>query len=508
MVLPAFAIVLFGYLGWEDYLESKSIGDTKSLKLQKKGTLISAAIILLSLWLVLHFFPQYLGSTFSLAHDRNIVWGVSIVFSFIISLSWYIYLSWLDIYEKEQAGTLILTFILACASTFLAFPIGDWIAPFTFQLDGTFWNDLQYCIVNIGMKEELVKILPFLLMLSLTKAINESYDYLLYGGVCALGFAFIENVLYLESTNLFALNGRSMFSTVSHMFDTGIICYHLAMAKYRGTNSIVAFFKGFILASVAHGFYDFWLISEGYNYPIITIGFFLMSIHVFTYMKNNLINISEFYDDGKRVEANRNKFRLFNLLLFIMFGGYVFVYLLNGSQVAMSFIKNSLVYNMYVLVYLSVSFGSINVINGYVAPFSISKRFFLPLVNRHPNYLGLKFSMREAPSKRLGKATDFLSNYTPLEGTFTKRIVVEGDFTWYYFTPDVVHPDLLQLGAQMIVRPARFTRNLRDGGSHIMRVGYLRNEEDLNKVELSRDQCKMVGNMVVKIQNEPQITPA
>lgn len=508
IVLPAFAIILFTYLGWEDYLESKSIGDLKSLKLQKKGIAISVSIILLSLWFVLHLFPQYLGTTFSLAHQRTTVFGVSVLFSFIISLSWYLYLSWLDIYEKEQAGTLIITFVMACGSTFLAFPIGDFIEPFTFQLNGTFWNDLSYCIVNIGMKEELVKILPFLIVLKLTRAVNESYDYLLYGGVCALGFAFIENVLYLDSSNLYSLNGRSMYSTVSHMFDTGIICYHLAMAKYRGTNSFVAFIKGFLLASLAHGFYDFWLISEGYSYPLITIGFFLMSIHIFTYMKNNLINISEFYDEGKRVDANRNKYRLFNLLLFIMFGGFVFVYMINGTEVAIGFIKNSLQFNMYVLVYLAVSFGSINVINGYVAPFRISKRFFLPLVNRHPNYLGIRFILRDTPRGRRGDESAVLTDYLPVSGTFTKRVVVDGDFTWYFFVPDDLNEAFVQLGAQMIIRPVRFTRNLRDGSDHLVHIGFVKNQEDLDQVEFTKDQCNMIGYMLLKSEQQPAIIPA
>lgn len=497
ITLAAFAVLLFVYLGYQDYTEAQSIGNLRALKLQKKGIAISVAVMLASILLVLVILPHVLGAEFFLAGDRNIVFAMAIGFSLLISFVWYTYLSWLDIYEKEKAGAIIITFLLAAGSCFLVFPIGDVVHPHTYTLNGTFWNDLQYCIVNIGLIEEFVKILPFLLVLKFSKAINESYDYILYGGVCALGFAAVENSLYLRNTDLFVLNGRAMISTVSHMFDTGIICYSMAIAKHNKKNVWIALLYGYLLASVAHGFYDFWLISEGFKYPIVTIAFFLASIHIFTIMKNNLINISEYFDESKRVEADRNKFRLFNLLLFIMFGGYVAVYLVNGASAAHAFIKDGLTYNAYILVYLSVSFGSINVINGYVAPIALGTRFFLPLVNRHPNYLGLHFKMKPPKREPLDEV-ELLVDLLPLEGRLSKRLVVSKNFNWYYFTPEQYDESLRQLGLQIIIRPISFDRNLKDQQDHIVHVGFIKNKEDLNAVELRKDQVRLLPNMVMQ----------
>ncbi|WP_417602439.1 PrsW family intramembrane metalloprotease [Owenweeksia hongkongensis] len=499
LILAICALLLFGYLGLQDYSDAKSTGNVKALQLQKRGIFISIGVIVSSLLLVLLILPHILGAEFALSSDRKTVLGIAIGFSLLISFIWYTYLSWLDIYEKEKVGTLILTFILAAASSFLVFPIGDLVHPHTYSLDGTFWNDLQYCIVNIGMIEEFVKILPFLIILKLTKAINESYDYILYGGICALGFAAVENSLYLRNTDLFVLNGRAMISTVSHMFDTGIICYSMAMARYKKKNVLVAMLYGYLLASVAHGFYDFWLISEGYQYPMVTIAFFLASIHIFTIMKNNLINISEYFDDTKRVEADRNKFRLFNLLLFIMFGGYVAIYLINGSGAANAFIKDGLLYNSYILVYLAVSFGSINVVNGYVAPIKLGTRFFLPLINRHPNYLGLPFVLKPTTREPLDEVK-LLVDLLPLKGHFSKRLVVNQNFNWYYFTPEQYDESLRELGVQIIIRPAKFDRNLKDQKDHIVHVGFIKNEEDINEVELDLNQVKGLPSMLMQYQ--------
>lgn len=458
MWIAAIGLGIFLFLGWKDFRESSSIGDKASLRLQYKGVAFSLFIVITSLWLVNFYLPSQVDENFRISSNRKQVLALSLLFSMMISLSWYVYMSWLDIYEKEKAGGIILTFVLSCFSTFLVFPISDLIKPITFSLNGHFFNDLMYCIVDIGMIEELVKIIPLLIILRFKRFINESYDYILYAAVCALGFAFVENTLYLRNTDLYVLNGRSMFSTVAHMFDTGIIGYFMAMAYHRKTSVMKALVIGYLLASAAHGFYDFWLISEGYQWPWMTIIFFLISIHLFTVMKNNLINISEHYDARKRLQANRNKFRLFNLLLFIMFGGYVAVFFVNGSGAAEAFLKDSLTFNSYVLVYLAVSFGSISVVKGYIAPFKFSRNFLLPLINRHPNYLGLKLEIFEYKKE---------SSQIPLSGRLTRRLVVNDDFNWYYFAIDSGS------ATDLILRPVSFTNNLKDGKLHRVKVAQL-----------------------------------
>jgi len=180
-----------------------------------------------------------------------------------------------------------------------------------------------------------------------------------------------------------------------------------------------------------------------------------------------------------------------------MFVWFLAVYLVNGAGAAHAFIKDGLLYNAYILVYLSVSFGSINVINGYVAPITPGTRFFLPLVNRHPNYLGLHFVMKPSPREALDEV-EILANLLPLEGRLSKRLVVNKNFNWYYFTPEHYDESLHQLGLQIIMRPARFDRNLKDQQDHIVHVGFIKNEEDLNAVELSKNQVLLLPNMVMQ----------
>ncbi|MCB0779423.1 MAG: PrsW family intramembrane metalloprotease, partial [Flavobacteriales bacterium] len=89
-------------------------------------------------------------------------------------------------------------------------------------LTGDLWDDLVYSVVAIGLVEEVVKLLPYLLIWRLTRQVDEPFDHLLYGSIAALGFAFMENTLYLESTRLTAVTGRALLASVAHMFDTSI----------------------------------------------------------------------------------------------------------------------------------------------------------------------------------------------------------------------------------------------------------------------------------------------
>ena len=83
--------------------------------------------------------------------------------------------------------------------TFLVYPISDFFElTFNLQMKGDFYHDLIYSSVVIGFVEELVKIIPFLLLLKFFKFIDEPYDYILYASSSALGFAFMENMIYFE----------------------------------------------------------------------------------------------------------------------------------------------------------------------------------------------------------------------------------------------------------------------------------------------------------------------
>ena len=86
-----------------------------------------------------------------------------------------------------------------------------------------FFNDFIYCILGIGAIEELMKIIPLFLVMFFSKQLKEPIDYVVFASISALGFAFIENLIYFDEAGLKTIQGRSLSSTVTHMFNSSLI---------------------------------------------------------------------------------------------------------------------------------------------------------------------------------------------------------------------------------------------------------------------------------------------
>jgi RsiW-degrading membrane proteinase PrsW (M82 family) len=92
------------------------------------------------------------------------------------------------------------------------------------------------------------------------KEFNEPLDGLVYGAAAALGFAALENVLYLLPYGGFtsAFLGealiRGLFSVPGHALFTGTSCFFLGGAKFmpKGLRRYAVMFGGLVLAMVLH----------------------------------------------------------------------------------------------------------------------------------------------------------------------------------------------------------------------------------------------------------------
>lgn len=261
------------------------------------------------------------------------------VISFIISLVWAVFVRKLDAFETESWLPIIAVFLMSCVSLFLVFPMSNAINGFGFDLNGEVWNDFLYCCIGIGAVEELVKLIPLLIIIRFKKIVNEPFDYIVYASVSALGFAFVENTLYIQSSELYAINGRALMASVAHMTFTSTIGYSLMIARY----SKLPFKRwyvlgGFVLASAMHGFYDFWLINPtAQSYAALSLLFFLLTIHFWFTLKQKAINASFFFDEAFEWNNDRLQYFLIVSLLCIWSVSVIAVGLFHGSQNAIDF---------------------------------------------------------------------------------------------------------------------------------------------------------------------------
>jgi RsiW-degrading membrane proteinase PrsW (M82 family) len=200
----------------------------------------------------------------------------------IICLMWFIYLWRIDVLEQDSVRTMLICLGLGGLSALFTFPLNDAIAivhPMT--LNGTRVNDFLYSLINIGLVEELAKLVPVLLIAWLTQQLDEPIDFMVYAGLSGLGFATLENSLYFTGHGLGIVVNRFLVSTVLHMAMTGIACYALAYARHlrrpRPGRTGPFILAGLAVAVVVHALFDYFIFMrlEGLSYLSILIALLL-----------------------------------------------------------------------------------------------------------------------------------------------------------------------------------------------------------------------------------------
>lgn len=381
-------------------------------------------------------FVNYSGLDGLFYHSDSVLLISSILIAFAISFVWFLYLNRLDHFEKEPIKTILLTFVLGSIFTFLVFPLSDFVQEtFHFTLNGELWNDWWYCVIGIGLVEEIVKIIPFLIILKFSKQVNEPFDYIFYGSISALGFAFIENIIYLDKSFLTAIYGRALFASVAHMFFTSIITYGLIYFKYTKVN-----LKGFelplllLLAATAHGFYDFWLINDTASYfNIFTTFFLLLSIYFWATMINNTLNISPFYSLKVKFNKERVKYRLVNLLITTFYFAYVVIFFLNDKEEANFLLIRSWDRYVFVLLFLAFNLSNMELMRGFISKVTFKNRFLfiLPNIHANDNFAGKNVHLSIPVDMRMRSGKEFLRSSFPVDAYLIQRVSIKGNSDCY-----------------------------------------------------------------------------
>lgn len=389
---------------------------------------------------VRHYFSyrtkNWLQYAFSIIDSRirSANW-VAVIAAFLITLVWLAYVWKIDSFNPEKWWDVAIVFVLSCLATFLCLPLYDYAhLSLQFYLDGNAIHDFFYSFLVIGASEELVKFVPWIAYGFLMRKFKEPYDYLLYASIAALGFAFVENWMYLE--NYRSITVRSLMAIVAHMFDACIIAYAFILARFRYADKPWRHLlpvAGFILAALSHGFYDFWLISPAVNnLHFITLIFFILSLHVWFFFKNNAINHSAYYNPAKQI----NIAFIRDLMVFSILGILMMQYVLIAEKFGTSTANGNIFYRSNIvagfLFYFNYQVGQLKVERGIWSRFRIK----LPPLLRNP--ISLRDDKVETPDLTgriltfyTSKSNRYLGSQLPISGYLMQKRTVQGDDDWY-----------------------------------------------------------------------------
>ena len=101
---------------------------------------------------------------------------LSLLIALVFPLLFLIFLIKVDVFEKENFKDILYVFVFGLATSFFL------CIPYVFIRDIITLNplsDLITCFFLVAVPEEIIKIIPFLLVLKFRKYINEPIDYLI-----------------------------------------------------------------------------------------------------------------------------------------------------------------------------------------------------------------------------------------------------------------------------------------------------------------------------------------
>lgn len=213
-----------------------------------------------------------------------------------ISLMIYIYKK--DKKEKEPIALLLALFGLGALSVI---PIAILEALFDFVDETNSIIELIIkCVFVIGFFEELGKFVFLRLFTWKNKNFNCSFDAIVYSVFVSLGFATIENILYVFTNGFFVGILRAVTAVPGHASFAVIMGYFYSkMRKAKADGNTGAVFVNLILAitmpMLVHGIYDALALSGTFVSFLIFVGYVIaMFVTCFIIVKRAAKNDSPF----------------------------------------------------------------------------------------------------------------------------------------------------------------------------------------------------------------------
>ena len=175
----------------------------------------------------------------------------------VLLLLYFIYRK--DKYQPEPLGKLLLAFFVGCLSVIPAIIMESGIMLLAPPADSMpVLNGLFTGYLVAGTSEELCKLLLLLLVIWRSPHFDEYFDGIVYAAYLSLGFACVENVMYVfqgEDQMVTALM-RGLLAVPAHFLFAVAMGYYVSLAKFDPENKSSHLFKAFLYPMLLHGTYD------------------------------------------------------------------------------------------------------------------------------------------------------------------------------------------------------------------------------------------------------------
>jgi RsiW-degrading membrane proteinase PrsW (M82 family) len=210
----------------------------------------------------------------------SLLWLLFLALAPVSLIFTYIYVH--DRHEREPLKYLIITFIWGILIAVPVVLLGGWLSAWLGVSDegGSYLSIALYAFGVVGLSEEGMKFAVLRLYNYPKREFDEPYDGIMYGAAVSLGFAAIENVLYvMTSEDAMQTALMRMFTAVPAHASFGVVMgYFAGRAKFSANSSAgLLLLRGLAAAILLHGLYDLFLfIGEAllalFSFAVLALG--------------------------------------------------------------------------------------------------------------------------------------------------------------------------------------------------------------------------------------------
>ena len=186
-----------------------------------------------------------------------------------LALLSYFYLK--DRFDKESFSAVVRAFIFGL---FLVFPL--MFLQFILETEHLLAGPFAQAFFSASLLEEFIKWFFLLYLIYPHVAFDEPYDGIVFGSALSLGFATLENILYLVANGLEHALFRALLPVSSHALFGVLMGYYMGKAKFSAKRKKTYICCALFIPFLLHGLYDYILLIQRYwIYWILPFIFFL-----------------------------------------------------------------------------------------------------------------------------------------------------------------------------------------------------------------------------------------
>jgi len=205
----------------------------------------------------------------------------------VLIILFYVYFR--DKYEREPVGLLLKALLAGGLMTIPIYFVEIGLSKLGSSIfDGssqTIWN----AFIVAGSTEELLKFLALFILIWSNRNFNEKFDGIVYAVYVSLGFALVENIIYVVQGGVNIGWIRALTAVPAHALFGITMGYYFGLARFVSDQKSFFMIRAIMWPIILHGFYDYCLMSQ---IPILLIVFipFIIYLWISGFRKMKIIS--------------------------------------------------------------------------------------------------------------------------------------------------------------------------------------------------------------------------